>query len=91
MAYLDGVFSLDDFKAEKEDIEKNIKEIENDIAEKSSKKIDMDIFRNRISNVYDILHDESYSDIDKNSALKSVIEKIVFNKSTQELEFYYFY
>lgn len=91
VAYLDGVFSLDDFKAEKEDIEKNIKEIENDIAEKSSKKIDMDIFRNRISNVYDILHDESYSDIDKNSALKSVIEKIVFNKSTQELEFYYFY
>ena len=91
MAYLDGVFSLTDFKLEKEDIENNIKEIENDIAKKSSKQIDMNIFRNRISNVNDILHDKSYSDMEKNLALKSVIEKIVFNKSAQELEFYYFY
>lgn len=90
-AYLDGVFDLDEFKNEKEQIEKSINDINDEISFKSNKRLDINAFRKRVIDVYSILHSETATTLEKNSALKTVIEKIVYNKSDQELEFYYYF
>lgn len=86
-AYLDGVFDLVEFKNEKEQIEKSINDINNEISSKTNKRLDINAFRKRVIDVYSILHSETATTLEKNSAIKTVLEKIVYNKSDQELEF----
>ncbi len=90
-AYLDGVFDLIEFKKEKEQIEKTINDINDELSAMNNKKLDVNAFKKKIVNVYNILHSDTATTLEKNSALKSVIEKIVYNKSTQELVFYYYF
>ena len=45
----------------------------------------------RVRNVYEIVSSESVDDVTKNEILKSIIEKIVYNKEEDTLEVYYYY
>ena len=45
----------------------------------------------RVKNVYEIVNSESVDDVTKNEILKSIIEKIVYNKEKDTLEVYYYY
>ena len=44
-----------------------------------------------LKNVYEIINSESVDDVTKNEILKSIIEKIVYNKEKDTLEVYYYY
>lgn len=45
----------------------------------------------RIRNVYDIITNDEFSIAQKNDAVKSIVEKIVFNKETDTAEIHYYY
>lgn len=44
----------------------------------------------RISNVLDILHSDQFSVAEKNAALKSIIDKIIYDKEQNHIDVYYY-
>lgn len=89
--YLDGLFDLSEYKLEKEQIEQEIKKLKCEIKNLNNKTFDEEQFKKRVINTYDILTNKSSSNLEKSTAIKSIIEKIVYNKPNNELIFYYFY
>ena len=45
---------------------------------------------NNIQNVMDILESDSFTMVQKNVALKSIVDKIVFNRDTMHIDIYYY-
>ncbi len=46
---------------------------------------------NRVRNVYEMIVSDSLDNVTKNEILKSIIEKIVYDKEKDELKVYYYY
>ena len=88
-AYLAGVDSLDEYKKNKADIEKErelLYQQSND-QEEYKKNIDMP---GKIRGVYDILNSDEYSKDEKYNAITSIVKKIVFDRENKTLDFYYY-
>ena len=94
-AYRDGIDTIEEYKEhknillkEREDLTRRL----DDIISQAQPDID---YKNemlqRIASVYDILLDESVSIIQKNEALKSIIEKIVYHKSENSITVFFYY
>lgn len=47
--------------------------------------------KKRIQNVYDIISSNKFSDQEKNEALRSVVEKIIYNREKDTADIYYYY
>ena len=45
---------------------------------------------NNIQNVMDILESDSFTMVQKNVALKSIVDKIVFNRDNMHIDIYYY-
>lgn len=45
----------------------------------------------KVRNVYEIIESDSVDPVTKNEILKSVIEKIIYDRSKDELKVYYYY
>ena len=45
----------------------------------------------KVRNVYEIIESDSVDSVTKNEILKSVIEKIIYDRSKDELKVYYYY
>lgn len=94
-AYRNGVDTLEEYKEnkalvqnEKQLLEKQLAELpaqDSESAQAESALLD------RVKNVYEIVNSESVDDVTKNEILKSIIEKIVYNKEKDTLEVYYYY
>lgn len=94
-AYRNGVDTLEEYKEnkalvqnEKQLLEKQLAELpaqDSESAQAESALLD------RVKNVYEIVTSESVDDVTKNEILKSIIEKIVYNKEKDTLEVYYYY
>lgn len=89
--YLDGVFDLMEYKEEKSSIETEIANLNARLAKTEKPAFDPKAFQAKANNVYNILTSPTASDAEKNAAIKSIIEKIVFDKAAKTLHFYYYY
>jgi hypothetical protein len=82
-AYLSGAFDVEEYKREKSEAERQIEKIceEIKVAEACGKQCGTawDIFLNTLK------------DTEKNTAMHSVIEKIVYDKENMTLHFYYYF
>ena len=94
-AYRNGVDTLEEYKANKELIrqerdrlEEQLKEAEDNASDPGSAETNL---LERVRNVYDIVSSDSVDPVTKNEILKSVIEKIVYDKTSDELKVYYYY
>ena len=76
-------------------VQKEQQLLEKQLAELPEEKADQDLAEShmleRVRNVYEIVNSESVDDVTKNEILKSIIEKIVYNKEEDTLEVYYYY
>ena len=94
-AYRNGVDSLEEYKANKQLLQKEKEELEFQLKElKKEDSSDVDADKNmllRIKNVYEIINSDTVDDVLKNEILKSVIEKIVYNRAKNTLNVYYYY
>lgn len=88
-AYLAGVDSLDEYKKNKADIEKERELLyqQSNNQEEYKKNIDMP---GKIRGVYDILNSDEYSKDEKYNAITSIVKKIVFDRENKTLDFYYY-
>ena len=94
-AYRNGVDTLEEYKENKLMVQKEQQLLEKQLAELPEEKSDQDLAEShmleRVRNVYEIVSSESVDDVTKNEILKSIIEKIVYNKEEDTLEVYYYY
>ena len=89
-AYLDGIDSLEDYKQNKTLIEKQIENIKNKLNCFENKEVDLNNFKNNIEKLKMLLADKNAPNLDKIHYIKMCIEKIIFNKTSKTLEFYYY-
>lgn len=94
-AYMNGIDTMEEYKenkrivqGEKDGLEKQLSELKEEKI--STKNEDKDMLM-RVKNVYDILSSDSVDAMTKNEVLRSVVEKIVYNREKDELKVYYYH
>lgn len=94
-AYMNGIDTMEEYKenkrivqGEKDILEKQLSELKEEKI--STKNEDNDMLM-RVKNVYDILSSDSVDATTKNEVLRSVVEKIVYDREEDELKVYYYH
>lgn len=94
-AYMNGIDTLEEYKenkrivqGEKDSLEKQLSELKEE--KSSTKNEDKDMLM-RVKNVYDILSSDSVAVTTKSEVLRSVVDKIVYDREKDLLKVYYYY
>ncbi len=95
-SYREGIDTIDEYRENRALIQKERESLEAQLAELTAPKNDSgqsnpaaDMLK-KIKGVYEILLSDSYTYVQKNEALKQIIDKIVYDKSSEILKIYYF-
>lgn len=92
-AYRDGIDTLEEYKENKRIIQKEREVLEKALAMQTSVKPAADgreKMLNKIYNGYEIICSSNFTDQQKNEALKSIVEKIIYDKEKDNLQIYYY-
>ncbi len=89
-AYLAGIDTVDEYKANKADITKAIAAIEKQRSETVAKKIDIKEFSKKVEEVLSIVTDSAQSTDAKNKALRSILSKVVFCKPSGTFSLFFY-
>ena len=92
-AYRDGIDTLEEYKENKRIIQKEREVLEKALAMQTSVKPAADgreKMLNKIYNGYEIICSGKFTDQQKNEALKSIVEKIIYDKEKDNLQIYYY-
>lgn len=91
-ALLDGAFSMEDYKSAKQNIEATLEKLragkEADQID-TSPTVDVNALAQKVSAVLDVLKSPDTPEIAKNEALRSVVEKIVYNKTAGSFDLFF--
>ena len=81
-AFLSGIDTLEEYRSTKENIEREIKEIQKNIVDKQDDVSNgyADYFISKSGCIADILTDETIAMDDKKEALRQIVKNMVFNK-----------
>lgn len=94
-AYMNGIDTMEEYKENKQAVQEEKQHLEKQLSEikeeKSNSKDDDEDMLIRVKNVYDILSSDSVDATTKNDVLRSVVEKIVYEKDKDLLKVYYYY
>lgn len=88
-AYQAGVDTLEEYKLNKTQINEKIKQIKSQI-KLTDKKVNKSEFRKKLLNVLKIINDPAQNESSKSAALRSVVEKIIFNKAENRFEVFFY-
>lgn len=90
-AYINGIDTIEEYKDNKEILQKERSELQDRYLKAQSKINTSDndtIMRNNIKSVYDILVSNIASEDEKKDAINSIFEKVVYNKNEKCLDLY---
>ena len=88
-AYLGGVLSLDEYKDLRAAAEDNIKKLESARDKVADAPVDTAAYSARVLDVLEIIKAPNVSGETKNEALRSIIDRIVFDKQANVMDFYF--
>lgn len=94
-SYREGIDTLEEYKENKALIQQERENLTAQIAELARTDDTRDdnlaaTALKKVNNVYSILTSDKYTDIQKNEALKQIIDKIVYDRKKDSLKIYYF-
>lgn len=92
-AYRDGIDTLEEYKENKRIIQKERESIEKALAIQTTVKPAADNHEKmleKIYNGYEIVCSDKFTDQQKNEALKSIVDKIVYDKENDKLKIYFY-
>ena len=89
-AYLNGIDSLAEYKANKEEIQKEREFLLQQSQDHNKTEKESNELPNKIRGVYDILVSDQCSKDEKQAAIRSIVKKIVFDKENKTLDFHYY-
>lgn len=94
-AYRDGIDTIEEYKENKLILEKEkdvlIEQIKNCSIKKSDPEKDKKLMLQKVKNVYQIVSSDQYSDQKKNDVLRTIVDKLVYNRENDTLDIYYYY
>lgn len=94
IAYREGIDTIEEYKHNREIIERERDEIQQKICELESVDIDTSddkaIMLKKIQNVYEVVSSSDYTDQQKNEMLKTIVDKYVYDKENDTLNAYYY-
>lgn len=88
-AYLDGIDTADEYKDNKASILAEKEKLSEELQKYKITRIDDKKFKEQIGNLYSLLKSEATLE-EKSAAAHQMIQKIVYNKQEERLEFYYY-
>ena len=91
-AYLEGAFDVAEFKAAKENIEATIAKLKlasGSAGAGETAKVDITAYHDKVMEVLAVIKSPDVDEQTKNEALKSILDKIVFNKPDNSLDFFF--
>jgi site-specific DNA recombinase len=88
-AYENGIDTIDEYRIAKAKIQETIKTLEKSAAE-NKPKFNKKSYIKKLIGVLKIIQDNKQPEEAKNAALRTVIQKIVFNKPTNSFEVYFY-
>lgn len=90
-AYLNGIDSLEDYGRNKKIVQKEIDRVKESLAEAQSrvKSVDQVAFRKQVREIMELLTSNA-SIPTKNSALKTIVEKVVFSRPEGAISIYFY-
>ena len=88
-ALLDGAFTNDEYKAVKAEIEHNIATLTQSKEDDVEPEPDTRELPDKVLSVLDVLRSPDISEEEKNAALRTVIDKIVYEKAQHRLDIYF--
>lgn len=89
-AYQNGIDTLEEYKVNKAKILKNIESLEKMNKQKPKPTIDTKLYCKKIFEVLKIVKNKNRTEAEKNTALRSIIQKIIFNKTQNRFEVYFY-
>ncbi len=89
-AYENGIDSLSEYKANKSKIMANIKKLEKGKLENDKPKFSVKQYAKKVSEVLKIIKDDKQTEETKNTALRTVIKTITFDKINNTLEIFFY-
>lgn len=90
-ALLEGVFSPQEYAEIRDDIEQNIKLLEEGKAAENAEKyapIDIEAYRQKVLAVLDVVRAPDSSEAQKNEALRSIVEKALYHKDPERFDLF---
>ena len=91
-AYLEGAFEVEEYKSLKESIEANIshlKQVSGSSSAADDSKVDLATYHNKVMEVLAVIKSPDVDEQTKNEALKSILDRIVFNRPDNTLNFFF--
>lgn len=88
-AYLNGIDTVEEYKANKQRITKAIEMLEKQIDSERTEDKDLDEFSEKVRKVLAIVKDPNASELAKSQALRTIIEKIIYHKPDNELQIFF--
>ena len=94
-SYREGIDTLEEYKANKAIIQKERESLEQQLkdlkkAAHKSGRDPADAMLQKVRSVYDILISNNYTYVQKNEALKQIIDKIIYDRKNDSLKIYFF-
>ncbi len=89
-AYLAGIDSAEEYKANKDEILKAIQKLKKQLNEITAKKADIYTYSKQCEKIFNIITGPEKSTEAKNQALRSIIRKVVFNKPENCFSVYFY-
>lgn len=93
-AYREGIDTIEEYKHNREIIERERDEIQQKIYELESasrdETKDKEVMLKKIQNVYEVVSSSDYTDQQKNEMLKTIVDKYVYDKENDTLNAYYY-
>lgn len=94
-AYLNGIDTLEEYKENKDLIAKQRKKLEDDLFALEHELIDFDQakkeMREHIATAASIISNPAYSNDERAMALRSIVEKIIYDKEENQIKIFYHY
>lgn len=92
-AYKIGVDTLEEYSTNKKEIQKNIDKLLKEQAEyaiKMNVDIDLNAYADKVKGVIEVIKDPAVSEEAKNQALRTILDRIVYDKPNSKLHFFFY-
>lgn len=89
-AYQNGIDTLEEYKVNKKRITSSIEKIKAEMSEKNIALIDKNEYIKKMSHVLNVIKDPAQPEDAKNRALRSIVEKIIYNKAEKRLDIFFY-
>lgn len=89
-AYLNGIDTLEEYKENKRQITDTIEKLKAEKDEQPTHEINIEEYKEKTINVLEYIKSPDHSEASKNEMLRTIIEKIVYNKSNNSLDLFFY-